>query len=68
MTAGRTLPWLQDEASVDAWGAWQVEYRDVIIRAADGQKAGVFNLTTHDLADEANRAALKQLLLEAASH
>lgn len=65
MTAGRTLPWLQDRADVDVWGAWQVEYRDVVIRDATGARVGVYNLTLHDLADPANQAALKQRLLDA---
>ncbi|MEW6433175.1 MAG: hypothetical protein AB1730_16850 [Myxococcota bacterium] len=65
MTNGRTLPWLQDQSSVNAWGAWQVEYRDVIVRDAEGRKAGVYNLTLHDLAQPAHFAALKQLLLGA---
>jgi hypothetical protein len=65
MTAGRTLPWLQDRPDVNAWRAWQVEYRDVVIRGADGQRLGVYNLTLHDLADPANQATLKQMLLDA---
>lgn len=65
MTTGRTLPWLQDRVDVDVWLAWQVEYRDVVIRDADGQRVGVYNLTLHDLADPANQTALKQLLLGA---
>lgn len=65
MTTGRTLPWLQDRFEVNVWGLWQVEYRDVIIRDANGQRVGAYNLTTHDLADPANQTALKQLLLDA---
>ena len=65
MTTGRTLPWLQDRVDVNVWLAWQVEYRDVVIRDAAGKRVGVYNLTLHDLADPANQTALKQLLLDA---
>jgi hypothetical protein len=65
MTAGRTLPWLQDRIDVDVWLAWGVEYRDVVILDAQGRRVGVFNLTLHDLGVPANFAALKQQLLDA---
>jgi hypothetical protein len=65
MTAGRTLPWLQDRADVDVWLAWAVEYRDVIILDAQNRRVDVYNLTLHDLGDPANFAALKQKLLDA---
>ena len=65
MTDGRQLPWLQDVPSVGAWALWRVEYRDVVILDAAGKERARFNLTTHDLAQQANRDALKQLLLDA---
>lgn len=64
-TDGNTIPWLQDTAVANVWVSWDVEYRDVIIVGADLKRRGVYNLTTHSLADAANRAALKQLLLDA---
>lgn len=65
MTAGRTLPWLQDVVAVDLWTMWLVEYRDVVIVDGAGIKRGVYNLTTHDLHDAANAAALEAMLLDA---
>ena len=35
ITAGRDLPWLQDTASANVWGAWNVTYRDVVVLDAD---------------------------------
>lgn len=63
--AGKTTPLLQDTGLVNAWALWAVEYRDVVILDAEGQKRAVYNLTTHDLSVPSNRAALKQLLLDA---
>lgn len=62
---GKTTPLLQDTAAVNAWAAWQVTYRDVVVLDAQGARRGVFNLTTNDLGVPANYAALKQLLLDA---
>ncbi len=65
MTAGRTLPWLQDVAAVDAWTAWGVTYRDVVVVDRTGVRRTALNLTTYDLAQPGNVALLKALLLEA---
>ena len=65
--AGRTLPWLQDTAAANAWGLWNVTYRDVIILDAENRVYAVYNLTQHDLANAANYQALKSLLLAAAA-
>lgn len=62
MTDGRTLPWLQDVAGQDVWTSWSVEYRDVVIVDAQGNRRDVFNLTTHDLSAQTNRDALKERL------
>ena len=67
ITSGRVLPWLQDTASEDAWGKWQVSYRDVVILDPDGYRVGVYNLTEHDLADPTNYVELEKLLVDAAS-
>lgn len=65
MTENRTPPWLQDVTTSSVWTLWAVEYRDVVIVDAQGIKRDVFNLTTNDLADPANRATLKQKLMGA---
>lgn len=66
VTLGRTTPWLQDEAQVKAWATWGVSYRDVYVLDADGRLFGVFNLTIHDLGQESEAAALRELLEAAA--
>lgn len=62
---GKTTPLLQDTDAVHAWIVWDVEYRDVVVLDAEGRKRTVFNLTLNDLNVAANRAKLKQLLLDA---
>ncbi|MFO1497562.1 MAG: hypothetical protein U1G07_04060 [Verrucomicrobiota bacterium] len=65
-TAGRSLPWLQDTSQDDIRSRWGAQWRDVFILDSLNQVAGVLNLTTHDLANSQNRAALKQMFLNAA--
>ncbi len=67
--AGRDLPWLQESTadSVSAWGAWGIVYRDVLILDPENEKVTAYNLTTHDLADSANFAALAGLIRDAAT-
>jgi hypothetical protein len=67
MSSGRALPLLQDTGEARAWSSWEVVYRDVVILGAENEKAGVYNLTQHDLRDSSNFEALKEMLLEAAS-
>jgi hypothetical protein len=71
-TAGRDLPWLQDEDAdsdslSDTWTAWGVESRDVVVLDASNTQVGLYNLTTHDLDDPQNYNTLRQMLLDAAS-
>jgi len=67
ITAGRTIPWLQDTASVDVWTSWAVTYRDVVVLDAQNFPVAVYNLTEHDLADSTNFGNLKQLLVDTAN-
>ena len=60
------MPWLQDTSVNSAWSLWGVTYRDVRILDAQNRLRAVYNLTAHDLTFATNRAALKELLLEAA--
>lgn len=62
---GKTMPLLQDVAAVNAWGKWQVTYRDVVVLDAEGRRRAAFNLTMNDLNVSANYTALKNLLLNA---
>lgn len=66
MAEGRVIPLLQDTVEVDAWTAWSVEYRDVIILDRDNAPVGVFNLTDHDLSQMGEYVTLKGMLLDAA--
>lgn len=78
ISAGRTIPWLQDVASQNVWSTWRVNelrpatpgvaYRDVIMLQGENKPFAVFNLTEHDLGDPANYNALKSLLRNAATH
>ena len=64
---GRTIPWLQDMPDTDAWTAWQVAYRDVIVLDEENRVVGVYNLTANDLSVPANYEALRDLLVQAAN-
>jgi len=66
LTLFYTLPWLQDTAMGPTWAAWKAVWRDVQVVDAQNRLVGVFNLTSHDLGQEANRNTLKQMLLQAA--
>ena len=66
MCEGRDIPWLQDTSAADWWGTWTPTYRDVLILDAQGELAGVFNLTENSLTDDANYVDLKALLVEIA--
>jgi len=66
ITANRLLPWVQPTAAEDPWALWPIEYRDVAILGPGNELLGTYNLTTHDLADPDNYAALRDLLITAA--
>lgn len=66
MVAGRTLPWLQDDAATKAWVSWGVFWRDVYVLDGENRLVAIYNLTEHDLTDPANYAELKAILLAAA--
>jgi len=77
ITAGRSLPWLQDVVDQDVWNKWHVDdlrpgstgvvWRDVIVLNAENRAIAVYNLTEHDLGRPTNYEALKQLLRDAAT-
>ena len=66
MSDGRNMPWLQETASLDVWGLWEVTYRDVIVVDATGKPMDVYNLSSNDLGDEANYAVMIQMLRDGA--
>lgn len=64
-TSGRTLPWLQDDAIVGAWGLWNVVQRDCFVLDTLGRLHAIYNLTSHDLGNPTYWAELKALILAA---
>lgn len=64
---GRVIPWLQETSDQHVWSDWKVAYRDVVILDVTNTVVGVFNLTTHDLSKSEEYAALKAMLLNAAT-
>ena len=65
-TDGRDLPFLQDRDEVDVSTLWDVVYRDVIILDTQNKYYTTYNLTSNDLSESDNVAALKAKLLAAA--
>ena len=63
------LPVLQDDEvdGTEVWDLWEVVYRDVMIVDECGEKVGTFNLTSSSLQVEDNYAALKNMIIEAAT-
>jgi hypothetical protein len=66
MTAGRSLPWVQDDAEALVWSRWNAAWRDVVILDTRSARMHVYNLTEHRLSVSENYAALKAMLLDAA--
>jgi len=66
MCQNRQLPWLQDTPETNAWGLWDVTYRDVVVLDGNNRYVKVYNLTIHDLANPTYYAELKEILLKAA--
>ena len=66
MSALGDLPLLQDTPEAGVWDAWGASFRDVVILNAANEQEASFNLTTHSLAEPANFAALKSLLVDLA--
>jgi hypothetical protein len=72
ITDGRDLPWLQDVDSdgnklSDVWrDKWEITYRDVFVLNQSNEVEGIYNLTIHDLANEANYSELRDMLVDAA--
>jgi hypothetical protein len=66
VTAGRSIPWLQDTDAQRARERWGAAVRDVRILDGRNHTVAVLNLNTHDLSLSHNRALLKSMLLDAA--
>jgi hypothetical protein len=61
------LPILQDDTTADVWNQWGATWRDVYVLDGDNEVYAVYNLTSHDLADPTNYAALYDLFVDAAA-
>ena len=57
-------PILQDEADIDLWGLWQIDYRDVVVVNPDLIPIARINLTENDLNDAAVYDALQNLIID----
>ena len=72
ITAGRDLPWLQDQDSdadgnSDVWHDWGAQLRDVMIVDDQNQLVETINLTLNDLAQSSNYDSLKAKIVGANS-
>lgn len=73
VTANSDVPWLQDvdddQNNVsDVWyDRWQITYRDVWLVDAANELAGVYNLTSHDLANPVNYNTLRRMVVDVAT-
>ena len=65
MSEGRDIGLLQDTSDVDAWGAWQAEWRDVFVVDRNGEVVDVFNLTDNSLEDPNNADTLRAMFDQA---
>lgn len=66
ITAGRDLPWLQDEADEDVWTVWNATWRDVYLLDANNDFIERFSLTEFDLGEPDNYESLKADLIDLA--
>ena len=68
ITEGLSTPWLQDTEAVNAWEAWGVAFRDVIILDDQNVPIAVMNLTYNDLSAPQNYAELRRTLEDAVAY
>lgn len=68
ITEGLSTPWLQDTEAVNAWGAWGVEFRDVVILDDGNVPIAVLNLTYNDLSAPKNYDELWRTIEDAVAY
>ncbi len=56
---------MQDDAVADVWRSWGATWRDVYVLDRTNAVTTTYNLTSYDLADPANYAALYDLFVAA---
>ena len=59
ITDGRDIAWLQDTPTENAWGRWNVVYRDVVVLDGEGTVAGVLNVTDNSLEEAVHQETLR---------
>lgn len=59
---------MQDTSAADWWGRWAPTYRDVVILDGEGRLVTTFNLTDRPVTEDANYAALRDLLIDTAQN
>lgn len=60
------LPVVQDDDAALVWPIWSADWRDVYVLDGDNEVYAVYNLTTYDLSNPDNYAALYDLFVAAA--
>lgn len=68
ITEGLGTPWLQDTEETNAWAAWGVEFRDVVILDDGNVPIAVMNLTYNDLSVPQNYDELWRTLEDAVAY
>lgn len=68
ITEGVSTPWLQDTEEMNAWQAWGVEFRDVVILDDGNVPIAVLNLTYNDLSAPQNYDELWRTLEDAVAY
>ena len=64
-TAGNSIPLLADTTAANAWGAWDADWRDLVIVDEDNLQVDRISLTGFDLEDTENYETVKALLINA---
>lgn len=64
MNAEGDLPLCQDVVEQDVWAAWGAVWRDVFVLDEENVTVTVYNLTSHNLAVQANYDELKQIFID----
>ena len=67
MYAGKRTSWIRDTSVLKIQESWGAAYRDVVVLDANNRTVGVINVTINDLRVEANKTAMKNLIISAAS-
>ena len=67
MINGRDIPWLRDEDSIDAWGAWSGDKYELLIVDATGTVVDSYSLSQNNLQNSTNFDMVKNHLISLAN-